>query len=134
MGQTNIMSLIISSVCMSLCNCGCVGVGLWFCGSVGLWVCGSVYVCESVCVCGCDVYYVLCAVCVMRNLNRRERESERVSHSKGAVYAPSVWWLWVGVIECAARRCLRSGWSLLSMRPVPSERVRRELVRFEKPY
>ena len=67
----------------------------------------------------------------MRNLNRRERESERVSRSKGAVYAPLVWWLWVGVIECAARRCLRSGWSLLSMRPVPSQRVRRELVRFE---
>ena len=32
-----------------------------------------------VCACVC----VLCAVCVMRNLNRRERESERVSYSKG---------------------------------------------------
>ena len=88
-------------------------------------ICDLCVLCVLVCVC------LVCCVCDAQSEPARERESERVSHSKGAVYAPLVWWLWVGVIECAARRCLRSGWSLLSMRPVPSQRVRRELVRFE---
>ena len=39
-------------------------------------ICDLCVLCDA-CVC------VLCAVCVMRNLNRRERESERVSYSKG---------------------------------------------------